>query len=91
MPTYVYAVVKPDGSLGPEFEYIQPLSATPLTVHPETGEPVRKIITSPSILSHTSGLLSNENLAKKGFTKYVKNGDGTYKKTAGEGPNSISA
>ena len=33
--------------------------------------------------------LSNKNLAAKGFTKYVKAGDGTYEKAAGKGPDVI--
>ena len=38
MPTYVYAVIKPDGSQGEPFEVFQKLSDPALTVHPETGE-----------------------------------------------------
>ena len=30
-------------------------------------------------------MTSDKNLAAKGFTKYVKTGDGTYEKTAGTG------
>ena len=30
--------------------------------------------------------VSDKNLAAKGFTKYVKSGDGTYEKAAGSGP-----
>ena len=33
--------------------------------------------------------ISDKNLAAKGFTKYVKTGDGTYEKTTGDGPKQI--
>jgi hypothetical protein len=34
--------------------------------------------------------ISDDKLAKQGFTKYVKTGDGTYEKTVGSGPSMIS-
>ncbi|REJ72748.1 MAG: FmdB family transcriptional regulator, partial [Planctomycetota bacterium] len=39
MPTYVYEIIQPDGAPGPQFEYIQSITAPPLKEHPETGEP----------------------------------------------------
>ena len=44
MPTYVYEVVLPEGQGGEQFELIQPISEPPLTEHPQTGEPVRRVI-----------------------------------------------
>jgi hypothetical protein len=35
--------------------------------------------------------LSDRNLQEKGFTKYVKMGDGKYEKRTGKGPDVISA
>ena len=35
-------------------------------------------------------MLSAKNLGEKGFTQYVKAGDGYYEKTAGDGPLVIS-
>ena len=46
MPLYVYEIVLPDGSGGEQFEVIQRMSADPLTKHPETGEPVRRVFGS---------------------------------------------
>lgn len=91
MPTYVYEVVATDGSLGERFEVTQPMSDPPLAVHPETGQPVRRIITPPNIAGrYTEGAankkLSDSNLERLGFTKYVKSGDGKYEKALGEGP-----
>lgn len=94
MPIYVYEVVQPDGSGGEQFEVLQSMSEDALTTHPETGEPVRRVFGTPNTpraWTDTQGAakISDKNLAAKGFTKYVKSGDGTYEKTAGEGPKTI--
>ena len=78
------------------FEVIQPISAEPLTEHPETGEPVRRIIQPPYIggtwseSSMNKSVNDDKKLDRLGFTKYVKSGDGTYEKRAGKGPDVIS-
>ena len=94
MPIYVYEVVLPDESGGEQFEVIQPMSAATLTVHPETGEPVRRVFSAPNAPrawtdSQGKAAVSDKNLASKGFTKYVKTGNGTYEKTAGAGPKKL--
>ena len=96
MPTYVYQVIKTDGSEGEIFEVVQKMSEEPLTKHPETGEPVRRIPQAPHIAgdwsdSATKQKLSNKNLDRLGFTKYERAGDGHFEKKAGKGPNVISA
>ena len=96
MPTYVYAVVKPDGSLGEHFEVVQKMSDATLEKHPETGEPVRRVPQLPMIGGQHSTAadkrkISDSNLDRLGFTKYQKVGDGKYETTAGAGPKSISA
>ena len=96
MPTYVYQVIKPDGSDGEMFEVVQKMSEPALTKHPETGEPVQRVITAPNIAGNWSDAaskkkLSDKNLDRLGFTKYQRAGDGTYEKRAGKGPNTISA
>jgi len=95
MPTYVYAVVKPDGSLGEHFEVIQKMSDPALTKHPETGAPVQKVLQAPMLGGQHSEAAdrrktSDANLDRLGFTKYQKVGDGKYEKTAGVGPKSIT-
>ncbi len=95
MPTYLYVVVRADGSDGDPFEVVQKMSDPALTKHPETGEPVRRIPTMPNLpLSHSDAAektkLSNKNLDRMGFTKYEKAGDGHYEKKAGKGPDVIS-
>jgi hypothetical protein len=93
MPTYVYQVINADGSEGETFEVVQKMADQPLTKHPETGKPVRRVIQAPMIAGEHSEKqkLSNKNLDRLGFTKYERAGDGKYEKKAGKGPNVISA
>ena len=44
MPTYVYEVINQDGSGGEQFELVQPMSDDPIKEHPETNQPVRRVI-----------------------------------------------
>jgi hypothetical protein len=95
MPTYVYELVNEDGSPGKTFEIVQKMSDEALTHHPETGEPVRRLIQPPYIPGDNSDhaisrKLSNKNLDRLGFTKYERAGDGKFEKKAGQGPNVIS-
>ncbi len=90
MPTYVYAVVGPDGEERDHFEVVQSMSEDPLTAHPETGEPVRRVLTPPMIGGRHSSAsekrkMSDASLDRLGFTKYVKSDSG-YDKVAGKGP-----
>ncbi len=95
MPTYVYEVVREDGERGERFEVIQQISEPALTEHPETGEPVQRVITgcfiggtwSDSAMQKNSN--DDQKLDQLGFTKYVKSGDGYYEKRAGKGPDVI--
>jgi hypothetical protein len=96
MPTYVYQVINDDGSEGEVFEVVQKMSEPPLKKHPETGEPVQRIPSLPTIPGNwsdhaTKQKLSDKNLDRLGFTKYERAGDGHYEKKAGAGPNAISA
>jgi len=96
MPTYVYRIINEDGSEGETFEVFQKMSDPPLTEHPETGEPVRRVIQAPNIAGKwseagTKKMLSDSNLDRLGFTKYQKMGKGQYEKRAGAGPQSIDA
>jgi hypothetical protein len=97
MPTYVYEVLKKNGEgTGRLFEYVQSMKDEALKVHPDTGEPVRRIIQPPNIAGNwsplkTKGKLSNENLERLGFTKYERKGKGYMERTAGKaGPKCIT-
>lgn len=96
MPTYVYQVINKDGSEGEVFEVFQKMTDPPLTKHPETGAPVRRLVQAPHIAgnwsdSATKQKLSDKNLDRLGFTKYQRAGDGKFEKRAGKGPDQISA
>jgi predicted nucleic acid-binding Zn ribbon protein len=96
MPTYVYEVIEPDGRPGRQFEVVQTIRAAPLVYHPETGEPVRRVIQPVFIGGQWSessmhrSMKDEKKLDRLGFTKYVKSGDGVYEKRTGKGPNLIT-
>ena len=94
MVALIHRSAEDDGSEGEIFEVVQPMSADPLTEHPETGQACRRIPARPTILGDwsdhaTAQKLSDKNLDRLGFTKYQKAGDGLYEKKAGKGPNQI--
>lgn len=92
MPIYVYQEIRADGTEGELLEIDQPMSAQPLEKHPVTGRPLRRIYLPPTVnTKYTPGgtkkLLSEKNVEKAGFTKYVRDKQtGTYHKTAGSDP-----
>lgn len=45
MPTYIYETITEDASAVKRFEIDQRMSAQALDRHPETGEPIRRVIT----------------------------------------------
>jgi len=92
MPIYVYETIE----TGVQFECHQSMTDKPLCKHPETGEPVRRVILAPNLgTKHTPGrekkLTSNEAVEKAGFTKYEKDKvTGKYNRVAGkQGPAQI--
>jgi predicted nucleic acid-binding Zn ribbon protein len=92
MPLYVYRVIRPksgtdrrDASAAAQeetFEVRQSIHDPALTKHPETGEPVERVICAPAIASSKMG---NAALSSAGFTKYSRRSDGTYEREAGSG------
>lgn len=97
MPMYEYVTVKRDGSDGERFEVLQSIHDPALTKHPETGAPVRRVLSRTSPPQVTGGDrkiktdLSDRNLERLGFTKYKKTGGPgrKYEKTVGDGPDTI--
>ena len=91
MPKYVYEVLDEKGNVQERFELIQRMSDPPLTVHPETGQRVRRVFLPPWIAGKTAPMRAERALAddrqieRMGFTKYVKTDHG-YEKTVGSGP-----
>ena len=97
MPTYRYKTIN-DEEDDEFFEIDQHIKDSPLTKHPISGEPVKRVLNAPSLsLSHASSheknTLSNDHLNKHGFTKYEKDHEsGDYYQTVGKnGPSIISA
>lgn len=70
------------------------MSDPPLETHPDTGEKIQRVFHTPNV-AYTHTLMagkqkfSDKNLDRLGFTKYKKEGDGIYRKTAGNGPQFI--
>ena len=94
MPLYQYEFVEPDGSGGDVFEVMQRMTAEEWTIHPETGRPCRRILSSPNAPrtwtdQHAKAATSDGSLERKGFTKYVKGAGGKYEKMFGKGPDLI--
>lgn len=56
MPVYLYRNERTNET----FEYEQPITADPLTVHPETGDPVKRIIQPMGIAFKGSGFYIND-------------------------------
>lgn len=73
MPTYLYEVL----SSGELIEIDHPATDPLHTTHPESGQPIRRVYTVPNLgtrygSGNTKNILSDNNLAKTGFTKYVR-------------------
>jgi hypothetical protein len=92
MPVYLYEVIK----TGEIIEIEHPISDAEVTRHPETGDSLRRIYTAPHIggkfsEGSTKNLLSDNNLAKTGFTKYVRDPvTRRYNRTVGtQGPSQL--
>ena len=93
MPVYRYRVTTDDDS-GEIFEVEQPVDAPSLQEHPLTGAPVTRLFDAPNLSTqHTEGktkrALDPGNLEKHGFSRYERDGSGSYHKTTGEGPDCI--
>jgi hypothetical protein len=95
MPTYVYETLEEDPEDRIRFELLQRISDPPHTTHPSLGLAIRRVIVAPAVAgqhgaSRERALLSDRNVAEKGFTRYEKAGEGVWERTAGsDGPNRI--
>lgn len=94
MPIYVYQVIRDDGEPGEQFEIRQGIHDKALTHHPDSGEPIKRVIQpafvagSHSQMAIDKKLKDPKKLEDMGFTRYEKTSDG-YVKTAGKGPDLI--
>ena len=86
MPIRRYAVIRPDGSEGELFEADLPPEAPDFSKHPVTGEPCRRDIEAPTLTTRygegaMKQAVSEEKLARAGFKKLEKNGEGGWTRT----------
>lgn len=86
MPLRRFIVIRPDGSEGETFEADLPLDAPDFTRHPVTGEPCRRVIEAPTLtVKYGEGAMkqsvSDEKLARAGFKKLEKDGQGGWTQT----------
>ncbi|MFM9167890.1 MAG: hypothetical protein ACKOQ9_06170 [Verrucomicrobiota bacterium] len=86
MPLRRFIVIKPDGSDGDLVEADLPLDAPDFVRHPVTGEPCRRVIEAPTLtVKYGEGAMkqavSEEKLARAGFKKLEKNGEGGWTQT----------
>ena len=68
MPTYVYQTIpKKKGQKPKRFELVQSMKDKPLKKHPETGEPVERVITGGcGVVFHGPSIMSM-NVPRKGL------------------------
>lgn len=56
MATYIYETIpRQDGAVAHRFEVVQSMKDAPLTRHPDTGEPVRRVISGGYGLMQKAG------------------------------------
>ncbi len=65
MPTYVYRNLKTDQI----FEIKQSMKDDALTSHPETGDPVKRLVSAPAIAFKGSGFYANDSRASSKASK----------------------
>lgn len=82
MPIFVYEEVLADGTAGQTLEQFEQRSDPPLTHHPVSGLPVRRVFAARTESESTRA----EPEARKGFTKYEKVAPGKWEKRYGQGP-----
>lgn len=91
MPIYEYQSAHPADCLHCRdgFERLHKAGEPELLACPVCRQAVRRVVSAPS-LAKPSPSLSTRNLESHGFTQYRKSGKGTYEKTAGKGPRTIT-
>lgn len=93
MPFYEYVNAEPEGcpTCRNRFTVLQKINDPPLSHCPDCQTPVKRLISSPNVVSGKAHMLREPNIEKAGFTQYKKIGKGVYEKTAGKGPGVIQS
>ena len=86
MPTYEYQAVDSKRACQhcrARFEVRQSMDDPPLKKCPQCGGAVERVVSLCSVSRSPSekSMLSDKNLKEKGFSKFVKEGEGRYRKT----------
>ncbi len=90
MPIYEYEYVgDPPEGRARRFEWLQAISSEALTACPETGEPVRRVVSRVSVA--VTAPSDADTAARHGFTTYRKTEKGLYEKQAGSGPDMVDS
>lgn len=90
MPIYEYISTSEGCAVCEQpFEVLQGINDDPMTRCEACQQPLRRVVSSFGVAKSSRVDLSDGSLAKKGFTRYEKAGDGVYEKTAGDGPKQI--
>ena len=81
MPTYVYKGL----TTGEEFEIQQRITEAPLTHHPQTGEPVKRVIQAAGIVFKGSGFYKTDSRSSGGgSSKKSDSSDSSAKSESGD-------
>lgn len=91
MPIFEYIAVEPGACehCASGFEMLHKRQETELGQCPRCGTPIKRVVSAPNLAKQSPSLEPN-NLERHGFTQYRKSGAGTYEKTAGKGPRTIT-
>jgi len=86
MPRYEYQATNAEGGCvycRAGFEVRQSMQDPPVEKCPRCGGAVRRLVSLRAVARTPSvrSMLSDRNLKDKGFTKFVKEGEGRYRKT----------
>ncbi len=81
MPIYEYEHLGQGCTLGKIFEISQPISSDKLTICPQCGLEVKRIVSLFSVCTPTG----NSELKNQGFTKLVRRDDGVYENVTATG------
>ena len=91
MPIFEYRPTQPPGCSNCQegFEVLHKRGEPELKQCPACKQAVHRVVSAPN-LAKPSPSLAPDNLESHGFTQYRKSGKGTYEKTAGSGPRTIT-
>ncbi|WP_370657372.1 FmdB family zinc ribbon protein [Deinococcus sp. KNUC1210] len=73
MPTYEYKNIE----TGERYEFKQSMKDAALTHHPETGVPIRRVVSRPAIAFKGSGFYANDSRSSSGSSSEKTSSAGT--------------